>query len=77
MSIETADRRQYSNLVKRHTEKVQQLAARIAECGGYLVQEPTNDMWAQDIANMVGELRRRTAVLDALKELSNIFQPDA
>lgn len=75
------DKRTYANQVKRHEDKLRALADHIAEYAGYLKaaaesDKPTvmGESYAATIAADVAEVRQRIAALDALRELSHVFE---
>ena len=75
-STDQSDKRMFDNEMRRHTEKIAQLAERIAEYSAYLLRDvaknPAEDQWARDIEASVVEMRRRMAAVEALHEVRHI-----
>jgi len=72
------EKRVYANQVKRHKQKLQALAEHIHEYAGYLLREtqegtPLASTHVATIALDIAEMQRRISALDALNEISFVF----
>lgn len=81
MTADQHEMRVYTNQVKRHEEKIRALAEHIHEYAGYLLREtqegtPLASTHVTTIALDIDEMKKRIAALDALKEISFVFDND-
>ncbi|MEV0830852.1 hypothetical protein [Nonomuraea rubra] len=75
MGIHPANARKYDHMVSWHTERIAELASRIAEHSAKLADNPRDDECAEAIERALQGLRRRNAALSELNELDHIFHP--